>query len=106
MRFDFTAKDEARRRDIAVQQIQFYGISRQKALFHEYGEHCATLLFYRDSDEALINLTEDQIFLYLPSLTDGLSLTRPQFDAFVGFCEVWAIEQCVKFELEEECDET
>ena len=37
MRFEFTAKDERNKRHIAVQQIQFYGISRQKALFHEYG---------------------------------------------------------------------
>jgi len=41
---------------IAVQQIRFFGISRQKALYYEFGDHCETLL------QAIADgMTENQI---------------------------------------------
>jgi len=88
MRFEFTAKEGEN--SIAVQQIQFYGISRQKALYYEYGKHCSTLLYYRDEKK----YTEQMIFDYIYLATGDRkvsNLNRDQFDAFVGFCDVWKV---------------
>ena len=46
MRFEFAAKEE--KSQIAVQQIRFFGISRQKALSYEFGDHCSTLKWALD----------------------------------------------------------
>ena len=88
MRFEFTAKEGEN--SIAVGQIQFYGISRQKALYYEYGKHCSTLLYYRDEKK----YTEQMIFDYIYLATGDRkvsNLNRDQFDAFVGFCDVWKV---------------
>ena len=85
MRFEFTAKEGEN--SIAVGQIQFYGISRQKALYYEYGKHCSTLLHYRDTEK----YTEDKIFDNVHYIIQDHNLNRDQFDAFVGFCDVWKV---------------
>ena len=40
MRFEFAAKGGQEKSQIAVQQIRFFGISRQKALYYEFGDQC------------------------------------------------------------------